>query len=120
MPRLSWGFALLRRSSSKAARGEEWRGENPDVPVSFETFELERTRRKLAPDLVSNQHLQSSPTAALGEEWRGELPDVPVPEVTISRRENCACLTFVLAQSLQPFESDHHKGVSRLLYDRTR
>ncbi len=71
-------------------------------------------------DLVSNQHLQSSPTAALGEEWRGELPDVPVPEVTISRRENGASLNSVLAQSLQPFETDHHKGVSRLLYDRTR
>ncbi len=34
LPRLSWGFTLLRRSPSKAARGEEWKGENPEVSVS--------------------------------------------------------------------------------------
>ncbi len=33
VPHMSWGFALHRRSSPKAARGEEWRGENPDMPV---------------------------------------------------------------------------------------
>ncbi len=35
VPRLSWSFAWFHRSSSEASRGEEWRGENPDIPVSY-------------------------------------------------------------------------------------
>ncbi len=35
VPRLSLGSAYHLRSSSKATRGEEWKEENPDVPVSY-------------------------------------------------------------------------------------
>ncbi len=45
-PHLDWGFVYHLYSSFKAIRGEERRGENPDVPVScgntFETYELQK------------------------------------------------------------------------------
>ncbi len=49
-----------------------------------------------------------------------KIPDVSIPEVTVLRRENSASLNFVQALRLQPFETDRHKSVSRLLTDRTR
>ncbi len=52
LPRLSWGFAWFHRSSSKASWWEEWRGENPDVPVSYgnssRRLNCRTTKRRLA------------------------------------------------------------------------
>ncbi len=80
MLRLSWGFAYHLRSSSKIIREEEWRGVNPNVPVSYgnpvETFELHKDEKNLACDIclrVATQQLSLVKSTFSGEFIRNRL-----------------------------------------------